>query len=684
MSLVRMQRLQASTRMRLLGRGAALALPWLLAANAVALRIGAAAWALPVVVLVLALALAAWRWRALDLKAVARALDARHPALEDSAALLLQPPASLGALAQLQRERVSQRLAALSPAPVLLPPFARRRAALNAIAAFAVAALATWLQWPAAPVASAPTPVVAARAPLPPGLVAARLQVQPPAYTGLPASRVDGLTARVPEGSTVHWRLRTQGRPASVSLRFHDGSTLALRREGDAWTAARPIERTHLYRVRVDGRDTPWQRLAVIADRAPRLRVLAPERSLSLVEPGQARWSLDVEAQDDYGLGPAQLRITLAQGSGENIQVSARELAIAGQGSARARRYRHTLDLAGLGFAAGDDLVVRLTVADNRRPAPQRTHSPSFILRWPPEASAQAGGLEGMVQRQLPAYFRSQRQIIIDTEALLAMKPRPVGDDWATRSDTIGEDQRLLRLRYGQFLGEESENEGEDAEHAGPEPARGDAAAVMAQFGHTHDIPEAATLLDPQTRKLLKAALDAMWAAERELRVGKPREALPHEYSALRLVKQVQQASRIYLARVGLEQAPVDMARRLNGKREGIAPVVARGTPQERAEPAPARALWDALEGGDRDAAARAATRLERAIADEPGAADSLGLLGALDAWRADPACAPCVARLRARLWPRLPPAAAALPPREAADARGRVYLDALSPEALP
>ena len=58
--------------------------------------------------------------------------------------------------------------------------------------------------------------------------------------------------------------------------------------------------------------------------------------------------------------------------------------------------------------------------------------------------------------------------------------------------------------------------------------------------------------------------------------MGKPREALPHEYRALRLIKQVQQASRIYLARVGLEQAPVDMARRLNGKREGIAPALPR------------------------------------------------------------------------------------------------------------
>src|SRR5690606_781903 len=56
-----------------------------------------------------------------------------------------------------------------------------------------------------------------------------------------------------------------------------------------------------------------------------------------------------------------------------------------------------------------------------------------------------------------PAYFRSQRQIIIDAEALLEEKPRLASEEFERRSDLIGVDQRLLRLRYGQFLGEESE-----------------------------------------------------------------------------------------------------------------------------------------------------------------------------------------------------------------------------------
>ena len=687
MSRAHLARLQAAARGHALAQVAGFALPWLAACAVLAARLGGVAWALPAAVLLLALAICLRRWRRFDPEGVARALDARFPELEDSSALLLEAPSTLGALARLQREVVSSRLAALSPPPRLSPPAPWRALALSALAALACAAAAKYAAWPA-PSAAPPTDTaVRAPAPLPPGLREARLRVQPPAYTGRPATEVSGLSARVPQGATVSWQLRMQGAPAAVVLRFHDGSTQALSLHAGEWTGTRRIDRATLYRLRVDGRDTPWQRIGVITDRPPRLRVFAPDRSLSLIEPGQARWSLDFEASDDYGLGAAQLRVTLAQGSGENIQVSAREISLAGRGDARTRRYRHTLDLAALGFAAGDDLVVRLTVADNRAPTPQRSHSPSFILRWPPERGAEATGVEGMVQRTLPAYFRSQRQIIMDTEALIALRPRPAADDWVARSDAIGVDQRLLRLRYGQFLGEEAEEgtPGEDDHDAGAPPSREDAAtALVEQFGHTHDIPEAATLLDPQTRKLLKSALDAMWSAEGELRSGRPQQALPHEYRALRFIKQVQQASRIYLARVGLEQAPVDPSRRLGGKREGIAPARPRAEEATPADVSPARALWDALASNDAAAAREAAAALERAVGADADADDSLALLGALDAWRNDPACAGCRQRLRARLWPRLPAAPAAIAPRARGDARGRAYLQALAPETAP
>src|SRR5690606_33634330 len=93
----------------------------------------------------------------------------------------------------------------------------------------------------------------------------------------------------------------------------------------------------------------------------------------------------------------------------------------------------------------------------------------------------------------------------------------------------------------------------------------------LEEFGHLHDIPEAATLLDPKTRALLRRALGEMWQSELALRQARPRDALPPANRALALVKEIQQSDRIHLARTGTGLPPVDFSRRLSGERDGIA-----------------------------------------------------------------------------------------------------------------
>src|SRR5690606_33480196 len=98
----------------------------------------------------------------------------------------------------------------------------------------------------------------------------------------------------------------------------------------------------------------------------------------------------------------------------------------------------------------------------------------------------------------------------------------------------------------------------------------GEVGDVLEEFGHTHDIAEAATLLDPETREILRGALREMWQSELHLRQAAPRQALPYANRALELIKQVQQAERIYLQRVGTRLPPIDESRRLGGDRDGL------------------------------------------------------------------------------------------------------------------
>jgi hypothetical protein len=646
--------------------------------------------------------------------AIVRGLDHGAAVLEDSSDLLLEDADAGATLQRLQRARIVAKLDS-SAIPDLRPAWPWRRLVLSWLAGFTMVA-AAWY-WPA-PAPQGDEPAVAAPQQATTAattrLVSAEMEIEPPVYTGLAVRRESRLEAEVAEGSRLHWKLGFDPLPKAAALKFLDGTELPLVEEGGYWSAQSTLGASTLYRIAVESA-APLQedrllRLDAIADRAPEIRVVEPERTLSLLDAGQKAWSLDFEVSDDYGVGAARLAITLAQGSGEQVTVSERSLRLPAQegGDARHRRFRHRIALDSLAFAAGDDLIVRLSVEDNRPGRANVARSASYILRWPPETSAQGDGVEGVVQKVLPAYFRSQRQIIIDTEALLAEQPRPAADRFLARSDSIGVDQKILRLRYGQFLGEEFESGGSARPHADDEgghdsdtatqqdalsaghghdeatangkAAFGRADEVLAEYGHTHDHAEAATLLDPETKKILRAALSEMWQAELHLRLGEPGKALPFENRALAYIKQVQQSTRIYLARVGLELPPVDESRRLSGERAGLRDPGGVLAPAS-VEDGNVTAVYQSLQanaGTDLDA-------FERWLREHTNEVpDALGLIAATDALRRAPDCEACRRQLLDRLWAVLPAPPAASVLRPAADAGGRTYLQRLDTDTAP
>ncbi|CRD45164.1 hypothetical protein [Stenotrophomonas maltophilia] len=700
-----------------------LCLPWALAATTLALRLAGfdIACVVGTISLLACAAFATARARQLDRQWLQRQLDGSG-ASEDSADLLFADAATLNPLQQRQRVHV---LAMLERAmPELRPRWPRGALALYWIAGLAIVVLA--FGWPRSSAGSVPvrTPApgsAAATGPL--RLQSTRLRIDAPAYTGQATLTQNALDAKVAADSRLSWSLRFDRAPDKAWLQFHDGRRLPLSEREGQWQAQDVARMPLLYRVVSEPAlaETRLHRLDVVADRAPSVRVLEPTASLVLGTPGQRQWALRFEASDDYGVAAqATLSITTTQGSGENITFVKRSVTLAGSGEATARRFAHTLDLAALGAQPGNDVIAQLEVRDNHAPTPQTGRSSSVILRLPSAEVALGAELEGRIKKTLPAYFRSQRQIIIDAEALIRQRRSLAAEDFVKRSDAIGVDQRILRLRYGQFLGEESEGapkppptsdlptsdaptaDGHDDDHehdhgaqAGAQddhghdhgstanadipPVFGSETDVLSEYGHTHDHAEATTLLDPQTRATLKAALDQMWSAEGELRQGRPEQALPFAYKALGFIKQVQQAERIYLARVGPELPPIDESRRLGGDRAGLAsrelPLAARTPP----DPAIVEA-WQRLgdDNGAPDLDALAAWQ-QRNAAYLP---DALDLAAAIEQLRIEPDCGDCRQRLRAQLWRALQRPLPQAMRRSAADAMGQRYLDAL--EAQP
>ena len=688
----------------------AVGLPLTLAASVVAGRL-AGPWIAGVVVAFALLGLAILAHRraaAIDQRWLVARLDSRLDRFEDSTALMFKPETELNGLARLQRARLEARIAEARPLD-LRPPWSRRAIAAAWLASLSVGLAALLLPFsedgaPSAAAARAAQPAG------PPQLRQARLRIVPPAYTGLPAREQSALDARAPEGSRLEWTFAFDPDPSAGLLAFPDGPSVPLTRQGRRWTASRGVMRSTLYRLEAPGLARQrLHRIDVVADAPPVVRLANPTSQLVMATPGQRRWTAVFEASDDYGVeASATLRVTVSQGEGEQITFQQRARSIRGVGDRKRKRYSASFDLAREGLTPGSDLIVQLVVADNRASGRQVVEGPSVILRVPSQQEL-ATGLEGMLRPTMPAYFRSQRQIIIDSEALIARRRRLDEAEFVTRSNALGIDQAQLRLRYGQFMGEETEGggialptndaparpplptsdrpepaESHDADGEGHDPGESDtpalsggSASALQEFGHDHDGGDAATLFDPGTRTTLSAVLDAMWGSERALRLGRPEDALPYANRALELLKELQQADRIYLNRVGSSLPPIDLSRRLTGKREGIIAAQPAAPPRP---PVDATVLdaWRALEGRAGAPPLRL-DALDRWVRINSGRLrDPLALTAAIDALRDDPRCGECRARLRGLLWNALEQPPAAVRRRESPGARGQRYLDAL------
>lgn len=629
-----------------------------------------------------------------------RRLDTRERELEDSAGLLFAPPRS--PLEQLQRDRIAARLAAIAP-EALADRWRWRATGLVWAAALIPAALI--LFWPdSRPPAERPAPVPRTPAFGPPRLVDGRLRIVPPGYTCLPARTATTLNARAPVGSRIEWSLAFAPTPRGAALHLADGQQVPLAAAAGRWRGALRLDRSMLYRVVPAGAAAlpPLHRLEAVADAPPQVRVVEPTGGLVLVRPGQRGWRVTFEARDDHGVdATARLTVTVAQGEGENVTFRERSLLLRGAGDPRRRRFVANLGLAAFGLQPGGDMVAQLTVSDRRSPGPQIVRGTGVILRWPAALPAQASGLELMTKRVLPAYFRSQRQVIIDAEALLARRRRLSSDAFLQQSDQLGVDQAALRLRYGQFVGEEAadaprrpplptadaENTPPPEEHSpgdghdhpepatAPAPVFGQIENATAQFGHAHDVPEAATLTDDGTRSTLRAALNEMWQSELHLRQGAPQQALPFAYRALALIKQVQQATRIFLARVGPQLPPIDLARRMTGKRDGLQSRAAALDPLATVDAVPA-AAWRALAAPATPVSLSPVEQWVRQHATR--LADPLTLLAAIDSVRNEPGCQRCRTALRGQLWAALTRPPADVLRRGDGGITGRRYLNGL------
>lgn len=657
-------------------------------------------------------------------------LDRCFPALEESSRLLLVEPEQLDVLQRLQRARIAPRWSGLvEQTSEWLPALAWRRPTVLASVGALLFALNS-VPWPEEDSVVSSTQQEAADAILPPRLQS--ITVTPPEYTGLDATVTDEMDLSVSEGAALTWRFDATG-DAPLRLVISDGQNaeryvaLDPRPEG-GWVAQSTIEATSLYRI--ERRQSMGYRalpgvysIAVTLDQPPRLRLLQPKRNqLELVKDAVPEFLYRVAADDDYGVAAINIVASVAKGSGEGVKFRDETFEFDRCVREGDRQICERFwDLRTLGMTPGDEVYLFATAVDNHPSAPQRGRSDTLVVRWLDDTEPMEVG-EGLAISVMPEYFKSQRQIIIETEQLIADRDALSETVFVQTARDLGTAQAELKERYGQYLGDEfgeseapaglttpaetadasdaaEDHDGHDHEghdHAGhdhggegAEVLPQTAEALIARFGHDHGTADIGPITRQSPVGLMKRAVAAMWDAELSLKLADPEAALPHEYEALKYFDLARQADRIYTRRLGFEPPPVSEERRLSGDLDDVASreQVVQATPDPSASllmtrlyevlvktPPGARLTADQLallqqaaqqfteQATQRPALIRAAATLEKLRL--------AGVMGLAD-------CADCLSALRATVWSQLP-AISPSPGRS-----GRLAPDALAADYL-
>lgn len=524
------------------------------------------------------------RSQPVDSTLMARHLNRTRPELEESCQLFLK--SELTILEEMQRRRVLQELSNWQAQP-RLPRDVLRAAWIFLTASTALAlgiAIGASLYSPSAlrPVISTTLAqrqdsLTGAATHLALTIETIRIEIVPPAYTGKAMRALSQFELAAEEGARITWQLTTNQSIEKGSLIFSDGDTLALHQTGARrYVAQRAIQESGFYFLELRQIEngvfhSDYYKIEVTPDREPLIIVISPEQSRLDLAPGQnLRLALQVVADDDYGLSKTEIIATMARGSGEAVKFREDTLAfeVTTKRSLRRWELRKELDLAALGMAPGDELYFFIAAADNRVPTANRSRSETYFIALQDTATIELSISGGLAINYLPEYFRSQRQIIIDTEKLIIERKQLSESEFKRRANNLGFDQQALRFRYSQYLGDEFEDGSEEGTAPGQSAADETSAeaAVESEFGHSHDSAENATLLAPSIKTQLKAAVAQMWDAELRLRTYQPGAALPYEYRALELLKDVQQQSRAYVQRVGFAPSPIKIdEKRLSG-----------------------------------------------------------------------------------------------------------------------
>jgi len=459
-----------------------------------------------------------------------------------------------------------------------------------------------------------------------------KIVITPPSYTGVGSYSIDSLEFNAIEGSRINWSLDFSQPQQKYYIWLTGQDAQEMSQDSKQFIFEHQLKQTTLYRFSQQMK--PLDGIYAITmdrDKPPKIKITQPNVSLVEIAKTEAPiFSLETIISDDFAITDIQIIASVAKGSGEAVKFRDRSFKFSPserveqknsdpQQSEKIHHYKKNWSLTDLEMEPGDEVYFSLLATDNKQPTQQTTKSHTIIVKWLDDELVETAA-EGLRIHFQPEYFRSQRQIIIETEQLIADQKDLSLNNFQNTSRDLGHSQNDLREKYGQYLGDEfgegpaeqhgmadgyhggeSLSSGEatagmetDNEHAGEEDHHKEqepheehstiddlsntannsdpsgASELIQEFTHNHGSVEIGPLSQRDPKSWMKMAVNEMWQSELYLMLSNPEKALPYAYKAYDYLKQARQAERIYAKRLGFEPPPVSEDRRLTGELNGI------------------------------------------------------------------------------------------------------------------
>lgn len=587
-------------------------LTWLVMACLSALGVVNAVWLVVLMVLLFLIValfiLQPWK---IDQEATASYIDSQITAVENSTYLLTQQDGSLSLLAQIQRKRVQALLN--THQQEIKVPHHLLRGIIGLLALLSVSFVIQNIDFSRASIQiETPNPFInftavdSLSAPVNVRIANQRVVIKPPQYTGAENISSDKMNVKALEGSVLSWTLKFTAPLKEVNLESIGKYKRSMKPYKGAYQLTSTLAHSGFYKFNyTDVNDRKYEsdifQLVALKDQSPTVAINNLDRFTLLEFNDNKNISFKTSLADDYGLASTSIIATVSKGTGESVKFREERMDFDKplKNGAKKATLTKSINLDALKMTPGDELYFYVEVYDNKQPTPNRNRTETYFISIRDTTNYEFS-LEGALGVDLmPEYFRSQRQIIIETEQLIKDKPKLAEKDFNFKSNELGFDQKTLRLKYGQFMGEEfetgitAEPEHEEIDHAVDHEDEDPLAEyshnhdgdnehnLVAETGeeeedplhdykHNHDDPEETTLYTASVKGKLRAAMTEMWDAELYLRLYEPEKSLPYQYRALELIKEIKNHARIYVHRMGFDPPPIKEDKRLTGKIEDV------------------------------------------------------------------------------------------------------------------